>query len=130
MCEKQASFLSLVPPSFRITCNQCNRTFNIEFDYLLSKKNVCCPNCELEFPTKALEELKESIDHLNQAIEIISKTKTNTPSKCPQSIYSTLEDEEIPIIDDFFKSEKYKTTFGISIDWESDNRKPSSYSIG
>ncbi len=89
-------------PYFKINCKNCNRSFDVEFKHMKSKNNLQCPNCELIFNHDALLELKESVIHLEKALE---------------HLYIDINDKFMPI-------DKNIKSFSISIDWHQDAYKP------
>lgn len=43
---------------FGFTCQNCNEQFNVDFEYMLKKESLVCPNCSNSLPEESFSHVK------------------------------------------------------------------------
>ena len=60
---------------FHFLCGKCEEQFNVEFEYLLEKEHVSCPNCSNTLSDDALKHLKTIAISLKEYEKICEEQK-------------------------------------------------------
>ena len=63
--------------TFKVKCNWCNCTFNVDSERMPKKTGICCPNCEAKLSDASFKKLQEACFSFDEAARMVSQQPVN-----------------------------------------------------